>query len=87
MQIKYSEKIKGNEQNYNWQVRFDLDSGFLGISQYHEDGKIERVLLSPEQKKALLEFCGLTQRAPDARKSVLKKVLSNKKGSVKPAHG
>lgn len=67
MQIRYSEKIKGTEQNYNWQVRFDLDSGFLGISQYHEDGKIERVLLSPKQKKALLEFCGLTKRAPDVK--------------------
>jgi hypothetical protein len=28
-----------------------------------------------------------TQRAPDARKSALKKVSSNKKGSAKPARG
>ena len=29
----------------------------------------------------------LTQRVPDARKPALKKVSSNKKGSVKPARG
>lgn len=29
----------------------------------------------------------LTKRAPDARKSALKKVSSNKKGSAKPARG
>lgn len=30
---------------------------------------------------------GLTKRPPDARKSALKKVSSNKKGSAKPARG
>lgn len=57
MQIKYSEKVKGNNQNYNWAVRFDRDHGYLGISQYNEDGSHkERVLLSPAQVKALQEF-------------------------------
>lgn len=57
MQIKYSEKVKGNSQNYNWAVRFDSDHGYLGISQYNEDGSHkERVLLSPLQVKALQEF-------------------------------
>lgn len=78
--IRYSEKVKGNEQNYNWEVRFDSDGGYLGISQYKEEAGIERVLLSPKQVKALLEFCGLTKRATDAASPASK----NGKGSKKP---
>lgn len=42
--------------------------------------KVERVSVSINTQK-------LTKRAPDARKSALKKVSSNKKGSTKPARG
>jgi len=57
----YSEKIDGQFGNYNWPVRFDrTDDGYLGVSQTHETGEIERVLLSPNQAKALRNF--LTKR-------------------------
>jgi hypothetical protein len=52
----YSEKIKGHPANYRWAVRFDVTGGFLGIDQWHDDGPMERVLLSPEQVRALVKF-------------------------------
>jgi len=51
----YSEKIDGQRGNYNWPVRFDRTDGYIGISQTHETGEIERVLLSPNQVRALKE--------------------------------
>ena len=90
MQIKYSEKVKGNNQNYNWAVRFDSDHGYLGISQYNEDGSHkERVLLSPAQVKALQEFLqantARTRLSPSVAKLPAKK--SNRKGSAPAKSG
>lgn len=90
MQIKYSEKVKGNSQNYNWAVRFDSDGGYLGISQYNEDGSYkERVLLLPLQVKALQEFLrantARTRLSPSVGKSPAKK--SNRKGSAPAVSG
>lgn len=82
MATKYSEKVEGNDSNYKWAVRFDIDNGYLGINQYHssdEGNKIERVLLSPKQVRALAKFCGLTKRAPDAPKRGAKVVKSKSK--------
>ena len=47
----YSEKIKGSERNYDWQVRFDLTDGFLGITQFEGETVKDRVLLSPAQAR------------------------------------
>lgn len=52
----YSERIKGSPRNYNWQVRFDLTDGYLGISQIEGDQVKDRVLLSPAQVRELVEF-------------------------------
>ena len=90
MRIKYSEKVKGNNQNYNWAVRFDSDGGYLGISQYNEDGSHkERVLLSPLQVKALQEFLqantARTRLPVGGGKLPAKK--SNRKGSAPAKSG
>lgn len=59
----YSNKIAGSRRNYNWPVRFDMSgTGFLGISQFKNGEPKERVLLSPEQVKALLAFVRSRQR-------------------------
>lgn len=55
-EIKYTEKLKGDDGNYDWVARYDLDSGYLGITEWVDNGKIERVLLSPNQVDALLDF-------------------------------
>ena len=55
-EIRYSDKIKGDSGNYNWQIRLDADRGYLGITQWIDGGEIERVLLSPKQLDALLAF-------------------------------
>ena len=52
----YSEKIKGSEGNYDWQVRFDLTDGFLGITQFEGETVKDRVLLSPAQARELVNF-------------------------------
>lgn len=52
----YSDTIPGNDGNYNWPVKFDKTRGFIGINQTTDDGKIERVLLSPSQYRALMAF-------------------------------
>jgi len=52
----YSEKIKGSEGNYDWEVRFDLTDGFLGITQFEGQTVKDRVLLSPAQVRQLLAF-------------------------------
>jgi hypothetical protein len=52
----YSEKIKGDRGNFDWQVRFDLTDGFLGITQFDGEAVKDRVLLSPAQAKELVEF-------------------------------
>ena len=67
--IFYSDEIPGDETNYNWPVRYDLNSGSLGISQAGAIGTngvrvnaIERVLLTPDQVAALLDFLRAHQR-------------------------
>lgn len=57
MDIQYSEKVKGDSENYDWAIKMDSDGGYLGVTQYDENGKIkERVLLCPSQVEALLKF-------------------------------
>jgi len=67
----YSDKIRGDRKNHFWSVRFDNtgpadyphEPGFIGITQYDEDGAVkERVLLSPEQMRKLIEFNGQLRR-------------------------
>lgn len=59
---RYSEEIEGARGNYDWPVRFDVTDGYIGITQTHEpeapheQRTIERVLLSPKQVEALLDF-------------------------------
>jgi hypothetical protein len=69
----YSDNIPGNEGNYQWAVRFDKtrperhthEPGYIGITQFDEDGKLkERVLLSPAQMKALISFARKNHRDP-----------------------
>ena len=54
----YSEKIPGSQGNYKWPARFDLTDGYLGIDNFPNlaDERGSRVLLSPQQVKALLAF-------------------------------
>jgi len=53
----YSDEVKGATGNYNWPARFDMTGGkFLGITQKHDDGTIEGVLLAPAQIRALKAF-------------------------------
>lgn len=63
---RYSKDIQGDDRNYNWSVRFDQTGGCIGISQEHHEApvgnRIERVLLSPAQVKALLAFVGAMRR-------------------------
>lgn len=58
--MKYSEWVRGSDGNYHWPARFDWTPGFLGITQRtstpDNPGRIDRVLLSRAQVKALLEF-------------------------------
>jgi hypothetical protein len=54
---RYSEKIEGDHGNYGWQTRFDIsDNGYLGINQYEAGGLTDRILLSPNQVRELIEF-------------------------------
>ena len=57
-EIEYSEKIAGVAANYDWPVRFDDHDGFLGVTQFDEDGETanNRILLSPGQAAALISF-------------------------------
>lgn len=51
----YSPAIPGNEGNHEWPVEFDWTDGYIGIVQ-PQDGRLDRVLLSPAQVKALVAF-------------------------------
>lgn len=52
----YSEKIKGVPSNHNFAVRFDDTDGHLGITQFDGEAVSDRVLLSPDQVRKLLNF-------------------------------
>lgn len=54
-ETRYSEKIDGDKSNFNWPVRFDDMDGYVGITQFN-DADIDRILLSPVQIKALIDF-------------------------------
>jgi hypothetical protein len=47
----YTERIKGDEGNHGRDAQFDLTDGYLGITDFED-----RVLLSPAQVKALVNF-------------------------------
>ena len=54
---KYSARIPGNRGNYGQTVRFDNTDGYIGISQWTDEApEVDRVLLSPAQVEALLDF-------------------------------
>lgn len=55
---RYSEKIKGDRGNFDWEVRFDVTGGHLGITQFEGAAVKDRVLLSPAQVQELLDFVG-----------------------------
>ena len=56
---RYGGKIDGDSGNYGWHVRFDAnDDGYVGISQYDGQTLTDRVLLSPNQVRALVTFVG-----------------------------
>ena len=44
--MTYSEKIKGNPGNYDWQVRFDLTDGYLGITQFEGEQGIDKTFFT-----------------------------------------
>jgi hypothetical protein len=52
----YSTQIDGARGNYGWPAAFDVIDGYVGITQRCDNGEIERVLLSPAQYRALVEF-------------------------------
>lgn len=62
----YSGEIPGDRGNYNWAVLFDSTNGYIGISQRADD-RPERVLLSPRQFKALIEWVKEAARGDEAR--------------------
>jgi hypothetical protein len=60
-QTRYSRDIPGVPGNHGLTVCFDKTRGFVGISQWDPKNKTngtDRVLLSPEQVRALLKFLG-----------------------------
>ena len=67
----------------------------IDMGNYFTDDNGARCLITSRElaeKYSQLVSCPVyvrrpTKRAPDARKSALKKVSSNKKGSAKPARG
>lgn len=55
----YSPDVPGATGNYNWPVRFDRTRGYVGITQWDpkDPNRVtDRILLSPEQQKQLLNF-------------------------------
>ena len=63
----YSVKVPGDARNHQLPVVFDDTDGYIGITQ---DGG--RVLLSPEQVKALLRFL----KAPKSRRYISDKRIA-----------
>lgn len=52
-----SKKFPGDRGNFDWEAQFDLTDGYLGLTQDQGDPNgLQRVLLSPGQKRALLAF-------------------------------
>lgn len=59
----YSERFKGARGNYDWEARFDMTDGYVGITQFEGAAVKDRVLLSPAQTQALLDFVGKKKTA------------------------
>lgn len=59
---KYSDTIYGDRGNFEWPSRFDWTGGYLGITQTEDGAVKDRVLLSPEQVKELMDFVEKNKR-------------------------
>ena len=57
--MRYSDKVEGDNGNYNWPVRFDEQNGCIGITQTF-DREIGRVLLTRNQLTRLVAFAKKT---------------------------
>ena len=57
----YSKEVPGEKGNYRQAVGFDDTNGYVGIGQW-TDTRIERVLLSPRQVRALRTFLSRNDR-------------------------
>lgn len=65
---QYSAAITGDKGNHLFPVRFDLTGQYLGITTTDPvDGTIERVLLSPAQVRALIQFVTLERGSSVSR--------------------
>ena len=69
-ETRYSKMIPGDPGNYRNRARFDLTDDYLGITEWRKSDArmVERVLLSPAQVTALLQF--LRPRPRTRRKGV-----------------
>jgi hypothetical protein len=67
MPTTYSKKIPGERGNFQLRVRFDQTDGFIGITQFDDDGVSDRVLLSRKQVDELLKFISKSLKARGAR--------------------
>lgn len=67
--IRYSARIKGDAMNHGRDAAFDVDNGYVGITSCDGQRVIDRVLLTPKQWNALVEF---------VRGSDMKSVLQEK---------
>ena len=52
----YSKRFDGDRGNFKWPARYDLTDRYLGITQFEGDQVKDRVLLSPDQVKELIDF-------------------------------
>ena len=86
-EIKYTDKLKGDKGNYGWVARFDLSNGYLGITEWLDDNKIERILLCPAQVEALQEFLRANIACTRRAKVLAQKGKSKSKKVAKPARG
>lgn len=62
----YSAQIEGDRGNWRRPVQFDRTDGYIGITQFNEDGGVDRVLLSPAQVRQLKTFLRVRAAAPEA---------------------
>lgn len=55
---EYGEHVEGDAGNYFWKTRFNITDGYVGITQSDAPhvNDTSRVLLSPDQVKALIRF-------------------------------
>jgi len=61
----YSDRVPGETRNHDHACSFDVTDGFVGITQYDTADPTrvtDRVLLSPAQFRALLDFLDTARR-------------------------